>query len=76
MAFFPAFADPAQLGVRTYAAMALTIALVTLGYGLCAVGLTHYCAQRIRGHATLARRLEQLVGVVLISFGVKLLVAR
>ena len=73
MAFFPLFIDPAShRGGVTFAAMALTIAVLTAAYclGLCA--LAQLVASRVRAHRRAARWLERLAGVFLIAFGVRL----
>jgi leucine efflux protein len=73
MAFFPLFVDPTkQQGLLTYAAMALTIAALTFAYGLVAVLLTHYMAERIRANPRITSVLQKLAGIFLIGFGVKL----
>ena len=77
MAFFPQFVDPQQhAGLPTFAAMAATIAGLTLLYGVGAVLLTHFLAERLRSHPLVGRVLEKLAGVMLIGFGVKLAVAK
>ncbi|MBK0391390.1 LysE family translocator [Ramlibacter algicola] len=77
MAFFPLFVDPAtHPGVATFAAMAATIAVLTFLYGLGAVLLTHFLAERMRANPLVGRILEKLAGAVLIGFGVKLAVSR
>jgi len=77
MAFFPLFVDPAtHPGVATFAAMAATIAALTFLYGLGAVLLTHFLAERMRANPLVGRILEKLAGAVLIGFGVKLAVSR
>lgn len=77
MAFFPQFVDPAQNpGLPTFAAMAVTIAVLTFLYGLGAVLLTHFLAERLRASPLAGRILERLAGAMLIGFGVKLAVAK
>ena len=77
MAFFPLFVDPARhQGVQTFAVMAATIAVLTLGYGLGAVLLTHFLAERMRANPLIGRVLEKIAGVFLIGFGVKLAVSK
>ncbi len=73
MAFFPLFVDPLQhQGVVTFGAMAVTIALLTLAYGLIVVALTHFLAERMRANPVVSSILQKLAGVFLIGFGVKL----
>ena len=77
MAFFPLFVDPARhQGLITFAAMAVTVAVLTFLYGLEAVLLTHFLAARMRANPTIGRALEKLAGVFLIGFGVKLALSK
>jgi threonine/homoserine/homoserine lactone efflux protein len=77
MAFFPLFVDPARhQGLTTFAFMALTIAMLTFAYGLIAVLLTHFLAERLRASPVIARFLEKLAGLFLLGFGIKLAVTR
>jgi len=77
MAFFPLFVDPARhRGMLTFAAMAATIATLTFAYGLVAVLLTHFLAERMRANPLYGRVLEKLAGAFLIGFGVKLAVSK
>jgi threonine/homoserine/homoserine lactone efflux protein len=73
MAFFPLFVDPAShRGLITFAAMAATVAVLTFFYGLAAVLLTHFLAERVRANPRITQALNKLAGVFLIGFGVKL----
>jgi leucine efflux protein len=73
MAFFPLFVDPAHhQGMLTFGVMAATIAVLTFAYGLGAVLLTHFLAERMRANPMIGRVLEKLAGTFLIAFGVKL----
>lgn len=77
MAFFPLFIDPARHpGLLTFGAMAATVATLTFLYGLAAVLLTHFLAERMRANPRYGRWLEKLAGVFLIGFGVKLAISR
>ena len=77
MAFFPLFVDPAQhQGLLTFAAMALTIAVLGFSYCLVLVTLTHTLAERLRANPLITTALEKLAGVFLIGFGIKLVVSR
>ncbi len=77
MAFFPLFVDPVrQQGLITYAFMATTIAVLTFLYGLAAVLLTHFLAERLRASPRVTRWLEKTAGVFLLGFGIKLAVSR
>jgi leucine efflux protein len=73
MAFFPLFVDPAgHQGLLTFGVMAATIALLTFGYGLTVVLLTHHLAARLRANPLVGRVLQKLAGVFLLAFGIKL----
>ncbi len=77
MAFFPLFVDPAHhLGMTTFAVMAVTIAGLAFAYGLTAVLLTHFLAERLRANPVISRVLEKVAGLVLIGFGIKLVASR
>jgi leucine efflux protein len=77
MAFFPLFVDPAHhQGLTAFAFMALTIAVLTFFYGLAAVLLTRFLAERLRASPAVSRALEKLAGLFLIGFGIKLAVSR
>ncbi len=77
MAFFPLFVDPAHhQGMLTFGVMAATVAVLTFLYGLVAVLLTYYLAERMRANPMISRVLEKLAGVFLIGFGVKLALAK
>ncbi len=77
MAFFPLFVDPKRhLGVLTFAAMALTIAVLTFFYGLVMVLLTHHLAERMRANPRVSLGLNRLAGVFLIGFGIKLVLSK
>lgn len=77
MAFFPLFIDPVRhQGMVTFAFMAVTIAALTLLYGLVAVLLTHHLAERMRANPKLSNVLERMAGACLIGFGIKLAAMR
>lgn len=77
MAFFPLFVDPARhQGLKTFAVMAATIATLTFLYGLIAVLLTYYLAERIRANPKISTALEKAAGVFLIAFGIKLAISK
>ncbi|WP_247653056.1 LysE family translocator [Ideonella aquatica] len=74
MAFFPLFIDPAQhRGLPTFAAMAITIAVITAIYCLLLCAFAQAVAAQVRAHRRAARWLERLAGVFLIGFGWRLL---
>ena len=73
MAFFPLFVDPVHhQGLITFAVMAVTIAVLTFLYGLTAVLLTHFLAERMRANPSISKGLEKIAGIFLIGFGIKL----
>jgi threonine/homoserine/homoserine lactone efflux protein len=73
MAFFPLFIDPTQhQGAVTFIAMAATIAVITLAYGLVLCAFANAVSAQVRAHQRLARGLEKLAGVFLVGFGIKL----
>jgi threonine/homoserine/homoserine lactone efflux protein len=74
MAFFPLFIDPARHeGLRTFAVMAVTIAVITLGYCLALCALAQVVSDQVRRHRRLAAWLQRLAGVLMIGFGLRLL---
>ena len=77
MAFFPLFIDPAQhQGITTFGVMAATIATLTFLYGLAAVLLTYFLAERIRASPHISGFLQKAAGVFLIGFGIKLAISK
>jgi threonine/homoserine/homoserine lactone efflux protein len=73
MAFFPLFVDPKiHMGLITFGFMALTIAALTLGYGLVVVLLAHHLAERVRANPLATVMLNKVAGALLIGFGLKL----
>ena len=77
LAFFPLFVDPAQhQGIKTFAVMSLTIAILTFLYGVVAVLMTYFLASRIRANPKISLMLKRLTGVFLIGFGIKLAISK
>jgi leucine efflux protein len=73
MAFFPLFVDPRiHLGLITFGFMAMTIAALTLAYGLVVVLLAHHLAERVRANPLATVMLNKVAGALLIGFGLKL----
>jgi leucine efflux protein len=73
MAFFPLFVDPQiHLGLITFGVMALTIAALTLAYGLVVVLLAHHLAERVRANPMVSIMLNKVAGTLLMGFGLKL----
>jgi len=73
MAFFPLFIDPvSHRGFATFAAMALTIAVITAVYCLTLCAFANVVAEKVRAHQRLAHALSRVAGVFLIGFGLRL----
>ena len=73
MAFFPLFIDPARhQGGLTFAAMALSVALLTLIYCLVMILLVHHLAARLRASPRLGQILEKATGLLLVGFSLRL----
>lgn len=73
MAFFPLFIDPVgHRGVPTFAAMALTIAVITALYCLVLCALAQAVSQQVRAHKRLALALQRVTGLFLVAFGLRL----
>jgi leucine efflux protein len=73
MAFFPLFIDPAHhQGLRTFVAMAATIAVISGVYALGLCALADAVTAKVRAHRRLAAALQRAAGVALIGFGIKL----
>ena len=74
MAFFPLFIHPAtHRGMPTFAAMAVTIAVITAIYclGLCAAANT--VTEKLKTRRSLTRWLERVAGLFLIGFSIRLI---
>jgi threonine/homoserine/homoserine lactone efflux protein len=73
MAFFPLFINPTtHQGAVTFAAMAATIALITVVYCLTLCAFAGAVSSKVRAHRRVARWLERLAGVFLVGFGIRL----
>ena len=73
MAFFPLFIDArTHQGVLTFAAMAATIAALTLAYCLALCAFAVAIGERVRAHRRLSLLLQRAAGVALIGFGLRL----
>ncbi|WP_326534374.1 LysE family transporter [Pseudorhodoferax sp.] len=73
MAFFPLFINPqTHRGLVTFAAMAVTIAVITAAYCLTLCVFANAVSAKVRAHQRLARLLERVAGVFLIGFGIRL----
>lgn len=77
LAFFPLFIDPGQhRGFVTFGVMAATIAVLTFLYGLVAVLLAYFLAERLRASPRATAALNKLAGIFLIGFGLKLALSK
>jgi threonine/homoserine/homoserine lactone efflux protein len=73
MAFFPLFIDAEHhRGVVTFAAMAATIAVVTLAYCLTLCAFASAISEQVRAHRRVSVLLQRAAGVALIGFGLRL----
>jgi threonine/homoserine/homoserine lactone efflux protein len=73
MAFFPLFIDPVRhQGAVTFAAMAVTIAVITAVYGLLLCAFAQAVTEKVRAHRRLGQALEKAAGVFLVGFGIRL----
>lgn len=73
MAFFPLFIDASRhRGFVTFAAMAATIAAITLVYCLTLCAFASAITARVRAHRGVAVALQRAAGIALIGFGLKL----
>ena len=73
MAFFPLFIDAeGHQGFVTFAAMAATIAAITVVYCLALCAFAGAISQRLRSRRWLALALQRAAGVALIGFGLRL----
>lgn len=73
MAFFPLFINPAtHQGGVTFAAMAVTIAVITLVYCLTLCAFAGLVTQQVKAHTRLAKALERIAGLFLVGFGIRL----
>ena len=77
MAFFPLFVDPAHhQGLPTFAAMAATVAAITLAYCGVVLVLTRTLAERLSASPRAGQWLNRVAGTVLLGFGLKLALSR
>jgi leucine efflux protein len=74
MAFFPLFINPnTHQGTATFAAMAITIALITAVYCLSLCAVANVLTEKLKGRHRLTRWLERVAGVFLIGFSIRLI---
>jgi threonine/homoserine/homoserine lactone efflux protein len=77
LAFFPQFIDPVNhQGWVTFAVMAVTIAGLGFVYCFGVVWVTHNMTERIRAHPKLSTGLQNLAGLCLIGFGLRMVMAK
>lgn len=73
MAFFPLFVNPVTYqGSLTFMAMAVTIAVLTLVYGLFASALACCFAGWVKNNRFVSSVFEKIAGIALVGFGIKL----
>ena len=73
MAFFPLFIDAERhRGFTTFAAMAVTIAVITLAYCLTLCAFASAIRRRLRSNGWVALLLQRAAGLALIGFGLRL----
>lgn len=74
MAFFPLFIDPAtHRGIPTFAAMALTIAVITAVWCLTLCAFADAVAAKVRAHRRAGLALQRFAGLCMIGFGLRLI---
>lgn len=74
MAFVPLFIDPASApGIGTFAAMAATIATLTVLYSILLCGIASRVAGRLKADRRIGRWLERTAGLVILAFSIRLL---
>jgi threonine/homoserine/homoserine lactone efflux protein len=77
MAFFPLFIDLQQHpGLRTFALMAMTVAVLTLLYGVVLTLLAYHLSGRMKQHPLVSRLLQKAGAVLLVGFGVRLVLQK
>jgi threonine/homoserine/homoserine lactone efflux protein len=77
MAFFPLFIDPqAHAGLITFGVMALTVAGLTLIYGLVVCVLAQRLSSRLQQRPWIGPALQKLGGGLLVAFGLKLVLGK
>ena len=73
MAFFPLFINPTtHRGAVTFAAMAATIALITLAYCLALCAFANSVSSKVGQHRRLVAWLQKAAGIFLVGFGIRL----
>jgi leucine efflux protein len=73
MAFFPLFINPhTHRGLLTFAAMAVTIAVISVVYCLTLCAFANVVSHKVRAHRRLSMALQRVAGVCLVAFGVRL----
>lgn len=73
MAFFPLFINPVtHRGLPTFAAMALTVAVISIVYCLTLCAFAHAVSECVKAHRPLSMALQRVAGGCLVAFGIKL----
>jgi threonine/homoserine/homoserine lactone efflux protein len=74
MAFFPLFIDPAtHRGIPTFAAMAVTVAVITAVWCLTLCAFADAVAAKVRAHRRIGAALQRFAGLCMIGFGLRLI---
>jgi leucine efflux protein len=77
MAFFPLFIDVKQQpGLLTFAIMAVTVAGLTLAYGMGLTLLSYKLSGRMRKYPMVGQFLQKAAGVLLLGFGLRLVLQK
>ncbi|MEY2874053.1 MAG: hypothetical protein RLZZ373_1424 [Pseudomonadota bacterium] len=74
MAFFPLFIDPStHRGIPTFAAMAMTVAVITAVWCLTLCAFADAIAAKVRAHRRVGAALQRFAGLCMIGFGLRLI---
>ncbi len=74
MAFFPLFINPTtHQGTATFAAMALTIAVITAVYCLSLCAVANVLTEKLKTRRHITQSMERLAGVFLVGFSIRLI---
>ena len=77
MAFFPLFIDLQQNpGLDTFGVMAITVAALTMLYGVVLTLMAYHLAGRMKHHPLVNRILQKAGAVLLIGFGLRLVLQK
>jgi len=77
MAFFPLFIDlQQQPGLYTFGVMAMTVAVLTMLYGVMLILLAFHLTGRMKQHPLASRFLQKAGAVLLVGFGLRLVLQK